>query len=147
MKSQKEIKLLTPLACKVLRGKDDTGNGWYGASRGSRKHKGVDYVGNAGDDVYACISGKVRIGRVYSNPAKSLFLLIEIRNLAEQPGNYRVKQMYINPIVKDGDWVDAGDLIGHLQGIGDFYGHGMPNHCHVSIWKNGLLTDPEPILI
>lgn len=130
-----------PLKKLKLRGKDPTGNGWYGASRGSREHKGVDYLGNPGDEVFACASGKIRIGRVYSNPSKSEFTLVEIKNKT-----YTIKQMYVKPIVKNGDIVKCGQTIGILQAIGDFYGDGMPNHCHVGIWKNGLLTDPEPII-
>lgn len=140
------LQIVSPLEKIKLRGADKTGNGWYGASRGNRKHKGVDYLGQLGEPVYACITGVVRIGQVYANPVKSQFLLVEIKNELPQPNYYRVKQMYINPVVRTGDRVEVGDLIGHLQGIGDFYGWGMPNHCHVSIWKNGLLTDPEPII-
>ena len=128
----------SPLKNIILRGQDTTGNGWYGAKRGKRKHKGVDYLGSYNDNVYACISGIVRIGQVYKD--KSKFKLIEIK-----ADVYRVKQMYVTPTVRNGQYVSEGEIIGKLQGIGDYYG-GMPNHCHVSVWKNGLLTDPEPII-
>ena len=135
-----------PLKNICLRGADPTGNGWYGASRGSREHEGVDYIGQVGDDVFACETGKIRVGQVYSNPAKAHFKLIEIKGTRPEPDNYRVKQMYVKPEVITGDFVKEGDKIGTLQGVGDFYGDGMPNHCHISVWKNGLLTDPEPLI-
>jgi murein DD-endopeptidase MepM/ murein hydrolase activator NlpD len=135
-----------PLNDLVLRGVDPTGNGWYGASRGSRDHKGVDYIGVKGEDVFACISGKVRVGRVYKDPVKKKFKLVEITKKMSMGRSGRVKQMYVNPTVSTGDIVQAGDKIGTLQGIGTFYGGGMPDHCHVSVWKNGLLTDPEPLI-
>lgn len=136
-----------PLKKLKLRGADPTGNGWYGAKRGSREHRGVDYVGNTGEDVFACISGVVRIGRVYSDDKRSEFKLIELTSGNEYNGTLReVKQMYVNPKIKNGEYVNAGDVIGTLQGIGDFYGGKMPNHCHVEIRKNGLLTDPEPLI-
>ena len=55
--------------------------------------------------------------------------------------------MYVsNGIVKNGDYVKKGQLIGYSQNIADYHGGGMKNHVHVSLWKNGLLTDPEPVL-
>ena len=136
-----------PLNKLKLRGADPTGNGWYGAKRGHREHNGVDYVGDAGVNVYACISGRVRVGRVYADSARAQFRLIEIKTGRESNGTRReVKQMYVSPSVRTGDIVSAGDIIGTLQGIGDYYGGRMPNHCHVELRKNGLLTDPEPLI-
>ena len=136
-----------PLDKLVLRGKDATGNGWFGASRGFREHKGVDYVGKVGDPVYACTSGIVRVGRVYEAEKKKKFKLVEITNQGNKHPHYKTQEMYVTPCVKTGDYVEEGELIGRLQAIGDFYGHGMPNHCHVKVVKNGLLTDPEPICL
>jgi len=137
----------SPLRIKKLRGRDRTGNGWYGAKRGHREHQGVDYVGTPGENVYACISGKIRIGKPYSDSRRRKFKLIEIKSGKESEGTFmKVKQMYVEPIVSNGQWVSEGQIIGTLQDIGDFYAGGMPNHCHVGVWKNGLLTDPEPLI-
>jgi len=132
--------MITPTISGKLRNEDPTGNGWYGAKRGLIKHKGVDYLCEPLECIYACISGKVRIGNVYVSNSK--FKLIEITN-----SQYRVKQMYVsNGTVKNGDIVRAGDLICYSQNISAYHGRGMKNHVHVSLWKNGLLTDPEPVL-
>ena len=76
--------MISPFKKWKLRGEDTTGNGWYGAKRGRRLHKGVDYLNletsSAGCDVLACISGIVRIGLVYPDPNKSQFTLVEISN-------------------------------------------------------------------
>ena len=54
--------------------------------------------------------------------------------------------MYVYPNVKNGDYVEEGDVIGTAQDISSYHGGNMENHIHISVWKNGLLTDPEPIL-
>ena len=131
--------MITPTKTGILRGKDPTGNGWYGAKRGLRKHRGVDYICKVGDPIHACISGKIRIGNVYISTNK--FKLIEITGF-----EYRVKQMYILPIIKNNSYIKKGDLIGYSQNISYYHGGKMKNHVHVSLWKNGLLTDPEPVL-
>ncbi|NIJ45055.1 murein DD-endopeptidase MepM/ murein hydrolase activator NlpD [Wenyingzhuangia heitensis] len=125
----------------VLRGNDPTGYGYYGASRsnGTRKHEGTDYCATPGENIYACISGKVRVGVVYSNSTK--MKLVEITG-----ADYRVKQMYVQPNVKTGDFVKEGDCIGTSQDISAYWGGNMLNHVHISVWKHGLLTDPEPII-
>lgn len=131
--------MLKPIEYGELRGADPTGNGWYGASRGYRKHEGCDYLSKRGDKVLACVSGKIRIGNVYT--ATDKFKLVEIKNKT-----YKIKQMYVHPTVKTGDSVQEGDVIGYAQDIAAYHGGGMKNHVHISVWKNGLLTDPEPIL-
>lgn len=129
----------SPTKKLTLRANDPTGHGYYGAKRGSRKHKGTDYVATAGEAIYACVSGKIRVGNVYSDSIQ--MRLVEIKNKT-----YKVKQMYVTPIVKTGDIVKSGDIIGYSQNIADYHNSNMINHVHVSVWKNGLLTDPEPII-
>ena len=133
--------LSIPTRCKELRGEDKTGNGWWGAKRGSRKHEGCDYVDCRGAEIIACTNGRVRNGQVYSTSSE--MTLIEITN-----DIYRVKQMYVDSIVENGEIVEKGQLIGYLQDVASFHNNpDMKTHCHVTVWKNGLKTDPEPILI
>lgn len=133
--------LKSPTECTVLRDEDLTGNGWYGAKRGKRKHEGVDYVVTPGEDIFAITSGTIRIGNVYRGSKQ--MKLIEITG-----PEYRVKQMYVNPTVKNGDTVEAGQKIGTAQDVSKYHNsENMKPHVHISVWKNGLLTDPEPIII
>lgn len=135
-------KMKAPTKKIKLRGNDPTGNGWYGARRsnGRRKHNGVDYCAKAGEPIFACISGRVRIG--YPYVASTKMKLVEIKNK-----EYKVKQMYVEPTVKNRDYVKAGDLIGYSQDVANYHGISqMKNHVHISVWKNGLLTDPEPLI-
>ena len=131
--------LCSPTSIIRLRGNDPTGHGYYGAKRGSRKHKGTDYIAEPGENILACTYGKVRIGQVYSWSKE--MKLVEITH-----SGVKVQQMYINPCVNNGDTVIKGEVIGCSQDISSFHGGNMINHCHISVWKNGLLTDPEPII-
>lgn len=125
-----------------LRGSDATGNGWYGASRsnGTRKHHGTDYCAEPNEPIYACVDGVVRVGYPYI--ASTQMKLVEISNFM-----YRVKIMYVEPIVKTGQRVKAGQLIGYAQDVSAYHHLGqMKNHVHIGVWKYGLLTDPEPLI-
>lgn len=133
--------LHSPTKCTILRDSDKTGNGWYGAKRGNRKHEGTDYVVTPGEVIFACDSGKIRIGNVYSYSTE--MKLVEITNKM-----FKIKQMYILPFVMDGEEVKKGQPIGYAQDVAKFHHSAeMKPHVHISVWKNGLLTDPEPIII
>ena len=138
-----------PLKDIVLRGLDPTGHGYYGASRGNRKHQGVDYLAAAGANVYAPITGFVaKIGQVYTHTTE--FKYIEVIN-----DEYRWWLMYVTAdehIIK-GYRVSEGEYIGGVQDIATYWNKNkkpdqdkMLNHLHVQVWKNGLPTDPEPII-
>ena len=137
--------LSSPTKCTILRDADQTGNGWFGAKRGNRLHEGVDYVVTPGEPIYACCAGIVRIGNVYSYSTK--MKLVEIKGEISVH-KVKVKQMYVLPNVKDGDMVEKGQFIGYAQDVAKFHNSNtMKPHVHISVWKNGLLTDPEPIII
>lgn len=124
-----------------LRGDDPTGHGYYGAKRGNRKHKGLDIATKPNDDVFAPINGEItKIGYPYSGNLD--FKYIEITN-----DIYRVRIIYCQPInLKKGDRVFVGDKIGEAQNISEYWNPKMINHIHFEVYKNGLLTDPEPLI-
>lgn len=134
--------IASPVKNLILRGSEPTGNGWYGAKRGSRKHKGLDIKASAGESIYSPISGKiVRVGQVYTFTKR--FKLIVIAN-----DTYEVKIMYIDPVeFEKGMYVDYGTYIGKNQNISSYWGGKMINHIHFEVRKHGLLTDPEPLLL
>ena len=134
----------------IARGNDPTGHGYYGASRGVRKHEGFDLVTIAGENVFAPHDGVVRIGNVYkkTKPNKPVMKLIEFKD-----HEYITKIMYVKSDLRTGAFVKAGDFVGVAQNITSYHTENekdsdseMLNHIHISVWKNGLMTDPEPLL-
>ena len=144
--NKKETMILSSPTRKIrLRNEDSTGNGWFGASRGSRKHKGTDYIVFEGEEIFACCSGKVRLSNVYKSSTK--MKLIEITG-TKGVHKVRVQQMYVLPSVKNGQIVEENEFIGYAQDVAKYHNsNDMKPHVHISVWKNGLLTDPEPIII
>ena len=69
------------------------------------------------------------------------FKLIELVN-----DTYRVKLMYVDPLsFSTNVFIQEGQKIGVAQDISSYWGGGMTNHLHVEVYKNGRLTDPEPL--
>lgn len=126
----------------IFRGADPTGHGYYGAARGNRKHKGVDLVTSVGEPVFSPINGTIsKLGYPYKGNLK--FRYVEITN-----DKYRVRVMYCNPLTFHvGHRIFEGDKIGVAQNISEYWNPKMLNHIHIELYKNGLLTDPEPLLL
>lgn len=131
-----------PLKKVILRGNDPTGHGYYGAKRGNRKHKGLDLKSEKKEDVFSLIDGVVtKIGFPYAN--NLTFRYVEITN-----DIYRIRVMYIFPKnISVGDRIFKGDLIGQAQDISSYWNSKMINHIHIEVYKNGLITDPEPLIV
>ncbi len=132
-----------PVEELILRGDDPTGHGYYGAKRGNRKHKGVDLVTKAGESIKAPISGVItKIGYPYANA-------LQFRYVDIQSDIYRFRIMYCQPI--DGIYVGIrvfeGQEIAKAQDIAGYWNPKMLNHIHIELYKHGLLTDPEPLLL
>jgi len=135
--------LKSPTKLIRLRGRDKFGNGWYGASRGVRKHEGLDFCCVPDEEIFSPISGKAKVGYVYVG-SKNIKLIEIIGYIKEH--KYKVKIMYVQPDIQTGDYVEKNQLIGKAQNISKYHNEpSMKNHVHVSVWKNDLLTDPEPL--
>lgn len=124
------------------RGYDPTGHGHYGARRGNRKHKGYDLATSPGEYIYSPIHGVItKYGYPYASDLSYRYI--------EITGNeYRVRIMYaaLENGYKKGDRVFRGDKIGVAQDIASKHNPNMVNHVHVEVYRNGLITDPEPLL-
>ena len=121
---------------KGLREVDKWGNGYYGASRGNRIHKGADYVCEPGQDIVAPITGIIaRESRPYGDPEwlyrySGLIIYNEYCNLT---------LFYLEPLrYLIGTKVRMGEKIGIAQDISERY-PGMTPHIHLQI--NNI--DPE----
>ena len=136
------MRLSQPLNKIILRGNDPTGHGYYGAKRGNRKHKGLDLVSPPKEVVNSLIDGVVtKIGYPYAS--NLTFRYVEVTN-----DTYRIRVMYIFPKnISVGDRVFEGQQIGETQDVAGFWNPRMKNHIHIEVYKNGLLTDPEPLLV
>jgi len=124
-----------------LRGNDPTGHGHFGAKRGSGSHKGCDFKADPDEAIFAPIDGYVtKIGIAYSSTSR--FKYIDIKNEV-----YRVRLMYVAPMVKKGDRIFEGQQIGMAQDIAEYWNPRMINHIHIETYKHGLRTDPEPLFV
>ena len=111
---------------KDIRYADAWGRGHYGASRDhNRRHKGVDYLCEPGQQIRAPVSGRiVRKARPY---AKSDYSGVLIQGEA-----VALKIFYFEPDVNlIGCHVEAGQVIGIAQDISKKYGEDMLSHIHI----------------
>ena len=134
------------LTIATKRGSDAWGSGEYGASRGSRRHNGIDYHTVAGTKICSMTEGKVtKLGYPYGDDLS--YRYVEITD----PGGYRHRYFYVEPTVKMGETVQRTDVIGVAQDIKARYDdnpeRSMKNHVHYEIFKMNFgereYSDPE----
>ena len=120
---------------------DDQGSGYFGAPRGSRKHKGSDRVCKANDKIHSSTFGTVtKIGYPYSpdDPDKGHLRYVQVAT----PDGYEFRYFYINPCVKKGHQVKLKEVIGTSQDLTKIY-KGITQHFHIEIRKDGEYFNPE----
>ena len=116
---------------------DDQGCGWFDASRGSRKHKGIDLACNPGTAICSPVNGVVtKLGWPYADNAS-------IRYVQVTSGNYKYRVFYVNPNVKEGDHVTVHDVIGASQELSSM-ADGGTQHVHFEIMRGEEYIDPTP---
>ena len=122
---------------------DAAGDGHFGAARGARTHRGVDYVCRPGYFVFSPISGKVtRLGYVYVNDP--FWRYVEITDNRK----YRHRLFYVLPLIQFGELVVQGQIIGEAQNISDRYPdaeYPMIPHVHYELIDSasGQYLNPE----
>jgi peptidoglycan LD-endopeptidase LytH len=117
----------------TLRTADAYGAGHFGASRdkGRRKHEGADFMVAAGAPVWSPLGGEVtEIGYAYADDRMLRF--IEIKDAAQAMST---RVFYVDPAVKVGDLVKAGDKIGAAENLALRYPGGMTNHIHIELCR------------
>ncbi len=120
---------------------DQKGKGHFKASRGSKKHNGIDLLVEKNQFVKAPFNGEItRIFTVYANDSK--YKGFEIVGSAEN-SNMKIKIMYANPILNNGSFFYGGDNIGIAQSISEKYGSEMKDHLHIEVYKNDILENPD----
>jgi hypothetical protein len=146
------IKALCPVAfgrptSLGVRASDVHGKGHYGASRGTRKHKGTDYTTKAGEHVKAPMSGVIaRISSPYSNPSKSQKKINTGIQINASDGTV-CKLFYVK--LKEnmlGEVVWPGEVIGTALSLQGTY-KGITDHTHVQITNaKGITVDPTTLI-
>lgn len=126
-----------------IRGDDKHGSGAYGASRGSRKHNGVDIACYKGSEVLSINDGKVtKIGYPYDpNDSKKGHL----RYVQVTSGDYYFRYFYVHPTVSVGDRVMKDDMLGITQGLLDVY-PGITDHFHFEVKQGSEYINPMNFL-
>ena len=118
---------------------DGWGSGEYGASRGNRKHNGIDYACYPDTAIYALVAGTItKLGYPYKDDLSYRYVQITDRS------GFQHRYFYLSPMVRVGDTVRRTYLIGKAQNIVKRYSNTMKNHVHLEIKDpTGAFIDPE----
>ena len=129
------------IKARLSKRSDAAGEGHFGASRGSRTHKGQDYECFPGAIIESPIKGYItKLGYPYADDLS--YRYVEITQ-SLSTNKYRI--FYVEPSVKLGDGVLPGDAIGAAQDVAKRYpNESMTCHVHLEIkLDDGSFTDPE----
>lgn len=140
--SSRSGRLAYPNSNGESRGCDPLGCGEFGASRGSRLHRGHDFVVTPGESVRSPIQGRIsRHARPYSNDTR--YSGVEIIGSGPHQG-LRIKMFYLAPGLQVGTTVKPGQAIGVAQNIATKHGQAMKPHIHLELYYNDQAVDPLP---
>lgn len=131
---------------RIIRGTDAYGSGHHLASRGSRVHKGVDLITQAGELVMSYCRGTVtKIGYPYNpdtQPDKGHFRYVEVTDCR----GLKVRTFYLDPLVDVGDIVELDTVIGSSQDLTEVYPDGMTQHIHFEVKTGNAYLNPMKYL-
>jgi len=116
-----------------LRGKDRHGFGHFGASRGSRRHRGIDVISKEHDIILSCSDGKIsKIGYPYSPSDETKGHLRYVEVLTDRGAKERY--FYCLPVggMKVGTRVKRGQPVAVCQDLVCIYG-GITPHMHFEV--------------
>ena len=120
---------------------DEWGSGAFGASRGKRTHKGIDYACYPDTVILSPVGGVVtKLGYPYGDDLS--FRYVEITD--DQGLKHRL--FYVEPGCEPGDEIESGDIIGTAQDIAGRYSKPdkvMKNHIHYEILENDEPINPD----
>lgn len=136
---------------------DGFGAGGFGAPRGKRKHRGLDFIGQPGDRVQVPLDARVTPphGQAYADGTCDL-RSIHLRGERAFVG-LRVVLLYAAPEVANDSIVLAGAPLGVMQDVAGYHmkkageSRIMTNHCHFELYEQvgGVweLRDPTDYLL
>ena len=127
------------------RGTDAWGCGDYGASRGTRTHKGIDLLAEPADEILSPVKGRVSKHGYPYTPVAGDQITYRYVEITDYQGN-RHRLFYCEPSAAVDLHVDTSTVIGIAQDISSKYSTPdklMGNHIHYEIIdKNGDYADP-----
>lgn len=120
---------------------DDMGDGHFGAPRGDREHRGVDYLCRPGDSVFTPCTGVItKLGFPYDDVSEWRY--VEVTDSDHR----RHRLFYVSPTLSTGTYVWSGTEIGKAQDISLRYGPRMKPHIHYEIIdRDGVYQDAEAL--
>lgn len=126
------------------RGVDDFGSGAFGASRGSRTHRGIDYAVEPGQDICPGVAGVVtKLGFPYADDLSWRYVEVTAKD------GLKHRFFYVEPQVSLGEPVDADTVIGVAQDIASHYNDSerkMVNHVHYEVKnQSDRYINPESV--
>ncbi len=128
-----KLKALLP-----IRGKDKQGFGHYGAPRGKRVHRGVDYACYPGTTIYPVKLGEVtRLGKPYS--AHLQYDYVQVTDVDGNDWRY----FYLDPMVSLRQLVNFDTPLGKVQ---ELHYEGITQHCHLEVRKGKEYFNPEDMM-
>ncbi len=123
---------------------DSQGDGHFGASRGRRRHNGLDIIVTPGSAVYCPIEGLMkRVAHPYGGRRNKKWLGCAIEGTGLYRG-YEVKIFYMDPFLM-GEYVYPNDIVGKAQAISKKYTSRMIDHLHVEVRYKGMLVNPATL--
>lgn len=124
------------------RGNDEFGSGAYKASRGKRKHEGIDFSCPPDTGIYSDVEGIVtKVGYPYGDDLSFRYVRVKTNK------GYEVDYFYVQPTEKAhvGRLITKNDIIGISQSLQKRY-PGITDHVHFQVKYNGVYADPEQFL-
>ncbi|WP_034387995.1 M23 family metallopeptidase [Deinococcus sp. YIM 77859] len=111
---------------------------WGAARSEGRRHEGVDIFAPRGTPIRATTRGLVLNVGENRLGGRTVTLL--------GPGGQRHYYAHLDryPDLQEGDWVEAGDVVGYVGDSGN--AKGTPPHLHYGIYELGGAINPYPLL-
>jgi murein DD-endopeptidase MepM/ murein hydrolase activator NlpD len=131
-----------------MRLSDKWGAGWFGAPRGDRTHKGVDYSAYPRTAILSITYGTVtKIGYTYADNLSFRYIQVTQYGNANIGAKIDYRYFYVQPKanLKLGNLIHAGDVLGEVQDLTKRYPD-IINHMHLSIKQDGVHINPVQFL-
>jgi murein DD-endopeptidase MepM/ murein hydrolase activator NlpD len=131
----------SPLPVKLILRNDDYGSGYFGAKRsGGRIHKGIDLLADVGTPVLASKSGVVKYARHKKGNGNYVVL--------DHFWGYKTYYCHLLKITaKEGQRVNAGQVIGYVGKTGNANRAGIEPHLHFEVHKDNRPNDPALVIL